>query len=77
MDTLFYSIGHKIGGYAYFTQSDPREYDENKIDDLLVLQIDSDDEIMFGDSGVMNVFLNANDLKTSDFTKAYFNWDCC
>ena len=77
MDKLFYTIGHKVGGYAYFTQSDPRDYDENKKDDLLVLQIDTDDEIMFGDSGVMNVFLNADDLRSQNFEKAYFNWDCC
>jgi len=76
MDKLFYTIGHKIGGYAYFTQSDPREYDKGKRNDLLVLQIDTDDEIMFGDSGVMNVFLNAEDLKAQNFDKAYFNWDC-
>lgn len=77
MDKLFYTIGHKIGGYAYFTQSDPRDYDDKKKNDLLLLQIDTDDEIMFGDSGVANVFLNADDLKRKDFDRAYFNWDCC
>ncbi|MEO7486991.1 MAG: DUF1963 domain-containing protein [Ferruginibacter sp.] len=77
MDRLFYTIGHKVGGYAYFTQSDPRDYDENKKNDLLILQVDTDDEIMFGDSGVMNIFLNVDDLKGRNFDKAYFNWDCC
>ena len=77
MDKLFYRTGHKIGGYAYFTQSDPRDYDKSKKNDLLVLQIDTDDEIMFGDNGVMNIFLNADDLKARNFDKAYFNWDCC
>ncbi|RZK04438.1 MAG: DUF1963 domain-containing protein [Flavobacterium sp.] len=77
MDKLFSATGHKIGGYAYFTQSDPRDYDANKKDDQLVLQIDTDDEIMFGDTGVMNIFLNDADLKCQNFTKAYFNWDCC
>jgi uncharacterized protein YwqG len=77
MDNLFYIIGHKIGGYAYFTQSDPRNYDEKSKQDVLLLQIDTDDEIMFGDSGVANVFINIDDLKNKNFDKAYFNWDCC
>lgn len=77
MDELFYIIGHKIGGYAYFTQSDPRDYDKKSKQDVLLLQIDTDDEIMFGDSGVANIFINNNDLKNKNFDKAYFNWDCC
>jgi uncharacterized protein YwqG len=44
---------------------------------LLLLQIDTDNEIMFGDSGVANVFINEDDLKKKKFDKAYFNWDCC
>jgi len=77
MDKMFSAQGHKIGGYAFFTQSDPRDYDDSKKNDLLLFQIDTDEEIMFGDSGVANVFLNANDLKSKNFDKAYFNWDCC
>ncbi|MGZ4091003.1 MAG: DUF1963 domain-containing protein [Bacteroidia bacterium] len=41
------------------------------------MQIDADDEIMFGDSGVANVFINIDELKNKNFDKAYFNWDCC
>lgn len=77
MDKLFYVIGHKIGGYAFFTQSDPRGNDEKSKHDVLLLQIDTDDEIMFGDSGVANIFLNIEDLKNRKFENAYFNWDCC
>ena len=36
-----YSSGHKIGGYPFFTQTDPREY-ENAEYTVLLLQIDSD-----------------------------------
>ena len=72
MDRFFYTIGHKIGGYAYFTQSDPRDYDEDKKDDLLVLQIDTDDEIMFGDSGVMNIFFECRRLTKSKFHESLF-----
>jgi uncharacterized protein YwqG len=77
LDDFFYKIGHKIGGYAYFTQSDPRDYDKTKRNDVLLLQIDTDEQIMFGDSGVANVFIDFEDLKRKNFDKAYFNWDCC
>ena len=56
--------GHKIGGYAYFTQDDPRRYDEKYKDYILLLQIDTDTEIMWGDSGVANFFIHKNDLMT-------------
>ena len=77
IEKFFYNIGHKIGGYAYFTQSDPRDYDEKSKNDVLLLQIDTDEEIMFGDSGVCNFFINEEDLKNKKFENAYFNWDCC
>jgi uncharacterized protein YwqG len=77
MDIFFDGTGHKIGGYAYFTQEDPREYNTEKVNDILLLQIDTDDHIMFGDCGVAHVFINREDLKNKDFGKAYFNWDCC
>ena len=73
---LFVATGHKIGGYAYFTQSDPREVDDEKKNDLLLLQIDTDKEIMFGDAGISNIFINADDLKNRKFDNAYFYWDC-
>jgi len=77
LDKYFYNTGHKIGGYAYFTQSDPRDYADDKRNDLLVLQIDTDKQIMFGDSGVAHIFLGAEELKNRNFDKAYFYWDCC
>lgn len=77
MDNILEGTGHKIGGYAFFTQSDPRDYNNNKKDDVLLLQIDTDDEIMFGDSGVGNLFINHKSLKEKDFSQAWFNWDCC
>ena len=73
--------GIKIGGYPYFTQEDLREYNYNGHDTLL-LQIDSfddDDEdihIMWGDSGVCNFFISAEDLKNRDFSNVLYNWDC-
>jgi uncharacterized protein YwqG len=74
-DELFCYGGHKIGGYAYFTQEDPRR-DRSRKDDLLLLQIDSSKEIMFGDAGISNIFINADDLRKRNFNNAHFNWDC-
>lgn len=73
---MFCSSGHKIGGYAYFTQGDPREGEPEKKDDVLLLQIDTDDKIIFGDAGIANFFINAEDLKKKRFDKTYFYWDC-
>lgn len=42
--------GHKMSGYAFFTQSDPREEKRYREHEVLLLQIDTDDEndIMWG-----------------------------
>ena len=73
----FESTGHKIGGYAHFTQTDPRVY-ENKDYTELLLQIDSDDsaDICWGDVGVANFFIRKEDLKNRDFSNILYNWDC-
>ncbi len=76
-EELFYATGHKIGGYGYFTQTDPREFDEKSKNDVLLLQIDTADHIMFGDSGIAHIFINEEHLKNHEFDKAYFYWDCC
>lgn len=73
----FDSFGHKLLGYPAFTQSDPRYYKKgySKYDTLL-LQIDTDDDIMWGDSGVANFFINEEDLHNRNFNKILYNWDC-
>ncbi|MEG4117795.1 YwqG family protein [Microcoleus sp. N9_B4] len=67
----------KIGGYAYFTQTDPREdspqYKDHKV---LLLQMMSDGEICWGDCGVGNFFIRAEDLEILDFSKVIYNYDC-
>lgn len=77
----FSSSGHRLGGYPFFTQTDPREYNELIQDYILLLQIDTDDvdgkDIMWGDSGVGNFFIHPDDLKKRDFSKVLYNWDCC
>ncbi|APZ47937.1 hypothetical protein BW723_17265 [Polaribacter reichenbachii] len=74
---FFTCESHKIGGYADFTQSDPRDCEGNNVDDIQLLQIDSEDDIMFGDSGLGHIFINKKSLLEKDFSKAYFYWDCC
>lgn len=69
---------HKIGGYPYFTQYDPRR-DETY--DTLLFQLDTDPHndvyVMYGDSGVINFFINREALKKLDFSDVLWNGDCC
>ena len=67
------NAGSKIGGYAYFTQNDPRS-DKNLI---LLLQLDTDDNLMWGDSGIGNWFITEKDLIDKNFDNVFFSWDCC
>lgn len=74
------SEGHKIGGYPYFTQTDPREYSEKLQEhNVLLFQMDSDYKIniMWGDCGVANFFIRREDLLNFDFSNVLYNWDCC
>lgn len=73
-----FEVGHKIGGFPNFTQSDVREIGDYEI---LLLQIDSEgtekNEIMWGDCGIANFFIREKDLKELNFEKVIYNWDCC
>lgn len=70
------ATGHKLGGYAYFTQDDPRSPSDPM---LLLFQLDSDEpmDLMWGDMGVGHFFIREKDLVARDFSKTSFNWDCC
>ncbi|MBI3243870.1 MAG: DUF1963 domain-containing protein [Chloroflexi bacterium] len=77
---LFSSAGHKIGGYPYFTQSDPRHSKKYKDENyILLFQMDTDGkaDIMWGDSGIGNFFVLEQDLQKRDFSRVLYNWDCC
>ncbi|NES81899.1 MAG: DUF1963 domain-containing protein [Moorea sp. SIO2B7] len=74
------SIGHKIGGYPYFNQEDPRYRFDEKEPYILFFQIDSDFDldIMWGeDVGVGNFFIKESALKKLDFSDVIYNYDCC
>ncbi|WP_314151273.1 DUF1963 domain-containing protein [Capnocytophaga granulosa] len=71
--------GHKIGGYPYFIEYDPRE--ENDPHTFLLLQIDIDnvegEEICWGNlGGVANFFISPEDLSACQFDNVLYNWDC-
>lgn len=65
IDNLFdlgIGTGSKLGGYAYFTQEDPRSYELSNEQWHLLFQMDTHDEdddvwIMWGDCGVGNFFI--------------------
>ncbi|MCE7926781.1 MAG: DUF1963 domain-containing protein [Haliscomenobacteraceae bacterium CHB4] len=67
--------GHKIGGYAYFTQDDPRRAADPM---LLLFQLDSDElmDLMWGDMGVGHFFIREKDLRSLDFSRVLYDWDC-
>lgn len=67
---------HHIGGYAFFTQSDPRSIDT---DWVTLLQIDTDDDVdlMWGDCGVANLFIPRLALRQGQWGACLYNWDCC
>ncbi len=78
-EKLFPSLGHQIGGYPFFTQSDPRHGKKYKRQDyVLLFQMDTDYEagIMWGDAGVGSFFIREPDLRRRDFSKVLYSWDC-
>ena len=69
-------MGHHIGGYPYFTQFDLRDSGNIPKDYELLLQLDSDEYLMWGDMGVSNFFIHPEDLKKADFSRVAYTWDC-
>lgn len=85
-DTLFKAfngVDHAIGAYPTFTQWDPRNPEEKDAYGITLLQVEShwnndpnNNEIMWGDSGVANFFINKEKLEYLNFEDVLFNWDC-
>jgi uncharacterized protein YwqG len=69
-------MGHKVGGYPGFTQTDPRNENTEYI---LLFQLDTDDDVamMWGDVGIANFFIPEDNLRRGDFSRVMYNWDCC
>ncbi len=78
--------GTCMGGYPFFTQNDPRRFNEEYAGcTVLLFQSDSencgaegtwDDDICWGDSGVANFFISPEDLAKRDFSRVLYHWDC-
>lgn len=67
--------GHKIGGFSFFTQDDPRRHDDPMV---LLFQLDSDEgmDLMWGDMGVGHFFIRPSDLEALNFSRVLYDWDC-
>ena len=79
---IFESLDHpsvSIGGYADFTQADPRMYGNiNKDECLFKLDPCEDfDEIIIGDAGILFALISKEDIKNCNFENALVDWDCC
>ncbi|MCB9295881.1 MAG: DUF1963 domain-containing protein [Lewinellaceae bacterium] len=66
---------HKMGGYAFFCQEDPRNPGEPM---ELLFQLGSSDQFncMWGDMGVANFFICRDALQKANFSRVMYNWDC-
>lgn len=68
----------QMHGYPFFTQEDPRDCIMKKdAPELLLFQLDSGNDIMWGDFGVANFFISKQDLQKKDFSNVMYTWDCC
>lgn len=68
-----------IGGYADFTQEDPRYGGREELQEC-ILKLDSqldNKRIWIGDAGILWILITEEDLKNRDFDKAELDWDCC
>lgn len=71
----FLGAEHKIGGYPYFIYPDTRKNSPflRRFDTLLLQIISNDEEnIMWGDSGIIKFFINKQKLLNLDFSDIYF-----
>ncbi len=80
IDRRFRAEGHRLGGYPWFTQSDPRKDPRYAKYDVLLLQIDNHEEkpdvdIHFGRNGVCNFFIPREKLRARDFSDVLYWWD--
>ena len=68
----------EIGGYANFTQYDPREGTNSDLTEC-IFKLDSYldfKKIMIGDCGIAWLLISKEYLRNRDFEQAQFDWDC-
>lgn len=87
-DYLYYQrpdVEHKMFGHPFFIKEDPRKTGPVwRVPDLyntLLFQLDSESgneegvKIMIGNKGIINFFIDDDDLKNLDFDDVLYHWD--
>lgn len=71
-------LAHRLGGYGTFVQEDPRKWDayKRKRLDVVLLCVESLDDILWGDCGVANFLISEAALRKRDFSRVLYTWDC-
>lgn len=68
--------GHRIGGHPFFTQEDPRTRDPRlQGHSVLLLQIDSTEDVNWGDAGTACFLIEPERLARRDFSHVLYSWD--
>lgn len=67
-----------FGGYADFTQTDPRPLEDTPEKTECLFKIDSNlaDEIMIGDSGIIFGLISKEDIEKERYENTVVDWDC-
>ena len=67
-----------FGGYADFTQTDPRLLEDAPEKTECLFKIDSNlaDEIMIGDSGIIFGLISKEDIEKERYENTVVDWDC-
>lgn len=68
--------GHRIGGYPNFLHSTDHRIEFAIKDYILLLQLDTDVGLEWGDSGIAHWFIHPEDLVNNNFSKVVFLWTC-
>ena len=71
-DRLQPAWGSRVGGYPGSTQEIPNKY---RLDTVL-LQLDSCNEAIWGDSGIAGFYISRDNLAKQNFKNVKFWWDC-
>lgn len=68
--------GHRLGGYPNFLHSTDHRTEFRIEDHILLMQLDTDVGLEWGDSGIAHWFIHPEDLKNKNFSRVIFLWAC-
>ena len=74
MEEALPNLKWSFGGYADFTQADPRLYEDRG--DECLLKLDSFNQIEIGDAGIVSVLISKKDIENNKFENGKLDWDC-